>query len=263
MPHFLYPWTWPTALLSVHLVERLEIAFNPDLLKSELAEVERAFGASRQMGPHHDGRWNRIGLVGPSGDPDRSYSYKGEAAAETPVLALMPSVRDWLRQFNGLVQRAILSSMDPGCHIRWHRDPQETADRSTMRLHLPVITNEHCVMEIGHERVHLSPGSLWYSDFAFPHRVFNRSDEVRTHIMIDLTVTERTRQLLPARYWQETQRRRLARKVAAKMFDFTERLHAEGRYAARFRREREEALANGRTFAPPVVGMLKKKLEGS
>lgn len=259
---FLYPWTWPTALLSVHLVERLEVSFDPDRLEAELGELEREFGPSRQMGPHHDGRWNRIGLVGPSGDPDRSYSHKGEAVAETPALALMPSVRGWLRQFDGLVQRAIVSRMEPGCHVRWHRDPEETADRSVMRLHLPVITNSQCVMEIGHERVHLAPGKLWYSDFAFPHRVFNRSAEVRTHIMIDLAVTERTRQLLPERYWREARRRRLARKLAAKMFDSSERLHAEGRHAARFRREREEAMAKGREFAPPVVGMLRKP-EGS
>lgn len=259
---FLLPWAWPSAALGVHLVERLDVTFDPAVLRSELADVERAFGATVQTGPHHNGKWNRLGLIGPGGDHERSYAASGEEVAETPVLALMPTVRRWLAGFDGLVQRAILSRMEPGCTVRWHRDPQESADRSTIRLHLPVVTNPQCIMEIGHEQVRLSPGLLWYSDFTFPHRVFNRSAETRTHVMIDLAVGERTLALMPARVRREAGRRRLARAMAARVFDASEKLHAEGRYAEEFRRERQRALANGQAYSPQAVGMKRAQGRG-
>ena len=255
LPRVAYPWCWPSALAGLHLVERLAPEFDAEALRRELADVEQRHGPTAQTGPHHNGKWNRIGLVGPGGDPDRSYAAAGEQPQATPVLALMPTLRRWLDSMEGEVQRAIISRMEPGAYVRWHRDPEESADRSVMRLHLPVVTNDQCIMDIGHHRVRLGAGRLWYSDFTFPHRVFNNSRQPRVHIMIDVTASERTRQLLPPRYWQERGRRRLARKLAAEMFDASERLHQEGRYAAEFRRKRNAALARGEAFTPETVGM--------
>ncbi|WP_205479199.1 aspartyl/asparaginyl beta-hydroxylase domain-containing protein [Sphingomonas arenae] len=255
LPRAVHPWCWPSAALRLHLVERLDVSFDLAALRRELGEVERQHGATIQTGPHHNGKWSRIGLVGPGGDPERSYAASGEEPRETPVLALMPTLRRWISNMDGQVHRAIISRMEPGAYVRWHRDPGESADRSVMRLHLPVLTSADCIMELAHHRVQLRPGILWYSDFTFPHRVFNSSNAPRVHIMIDLAATDRTRAVLPSRYWQERGRRRIARRLATAMFDASERLHEEGRYAADFRRKRQQSLARGEAFVPEQVGM--------
>jgi hypothetical protein len=126
-----------------------------------------------------------------------------------------------------------------------------------MRLHLPLVTTPASTMDLGHQRWHLSAGHLWYGDFSFPHRVFNGSSEQRVHVMVDVRPSLAMKGLLSPSYKREASRRSAARTLASGVFDLSERFHAEGRYAAAFRRERDAAQREGRAFNPSRVGILK------
>lgn len=253
----LAPWQWPSAAFGLTLVETLDHRFDPYVLRSELDAVMQRYSASRQVGPHHNGKWNRLGLFAPSGDPFRAIGLPGETKARTEVLDHMPTVARCLDLFGDDLAAASLSIMEPGASVRWHRDPEQTADSTYARLHLPLMTTAASIMDLGHKRWHLAAGQLWYGDFSFPHRVFNNSRELRIHVMIDVRSTPQTQAMLSPRFAAEKARRTRARKLAARIFDASERLHAEGRYAIEFRRARDQALREGRPFDPAHVGMLK------
>ena len=59
-----------------------------------------------------------------------------------------------------------------------------------MRLHIPIVTNEGVVFELNRRRAILEAGSCWYLRLSDPHRVANRGDTDRVHMVIDATVNE-------------------------------------------------------------------------
>lgn len=253
----LSPWKWPSAALGLTLVERLAPVFDAGALRAELEAVRQRYQPSTQVGPHHNGKWNRLGLFSPSGDPTRSTARPGERKERTEVLELMPTVARCLDLLGDDMVAASLSIMEPGASVRWHRDPEQTADSSYMRLHLPLVTTPASVMDLGHRRWHLDAGHLWYGDFSFPHRVFNGSPAQRVHVMVDVRPTPAMTAMLSPSFEAERGRRAVARRLAARIFDLSEHFHAEGRYAAAFRRERDAAQREGRPFNPAHVGMLR------
>jgi hypothetical protein len=151
-------WQWPTAVLGIDLVGPLNIRIDSSRLAAEYAAVSARFRPSLQHGPHHDGGWNRLGLIAPGGDRSRSLARPGEVKAPTAVLALMPTVAELIEALG-----------------------QEAAARS----------------------------------------------------------------------------------LACQIFDMSERLHAEGRYAAAFRRQRQLALRSGTVFEPEAVGTLRARQQAN
>jgi hypothetical protein len=255
----IYPWQWPTALAGLDVVQKLRGGYDAATMAAEVAAAGEAVLASPQAGPYHNGKWMRLGLVGPSGDYDRSYFGKGEKPAKTEVLKAMPTVEAMLDSLPGEVASAIVSKMEPGAYLRWHRDSQHSVDLGEIRLHLPVVTSPDAVIEIGHHKFMMTPGDLWYGDFSFPHRVWNRGTAPRIHLMVGLRADDRSRTLFSEAYLAAAPRRRWARAIAGRVFDFSERLHAEGRYASQYRAERKAVQASGGAFRPDHVGMRTRR----
>ena len=59
-----------------------------------------------------------------------------------------------------------------------------------MRIHIPITTNAAVEFELNRRRVILEAGSCWYLRLSDPHRVANRGDTDRIHMVIDATVNE-------------------------------------------------------------------------
>ncbi len=222
---------------------------------TEVNTVRAKTGTNIQTGPHHNGRWQRLGLYGPSGDHERTHFRKGERAEKTEPLKSMPTVEAMLDSLPGTIRSASVSDMEPGAYLRWHRDVEQSVDIDQVRLHLPIKTSPDAVLELGHHSFTMPEGELWYGDFSFPHRVWNKGDEDRIHLLIVLNNDEAAKAMFPPEFLEQAPRRKIARKLSGKCFDLSEKLHAEGRYAAQFRRERQKILQSGEVFDPKTVGM--------
>jgi hypothetical protein len=237
----------------LRLTQRLPCSVDLSELQADLDRVERSYPSSTQDGPHHNGRWKRLGLVSPDGDPYQAFEKRGQQRRPTPVLDLMPSVRRLMDDMAVPVRGAFISVMEPGARVRWHRDASHSIDLQTVRLHMPVVTAPSSTIRICHETAHWPAGQLWYADFSFPHSVQNDWNRPRVHLIFDLRVTDEVRALFSTEYRAATQTRSVVRKAVARMFDFSERLHPEGRKAIRARAERRAAQKNigheGRTVS--------------
>ncbi len=234
---------------------KLRDGFDAPRMLAEVNAAREQIDTTIQTGPYHNGRWQRLGLYGPGGDHIRYYARKGERPEKTAPLKLMPTVEAMLDSLPGTIRSASVSAMQPGGYLRWHRDVEQSVDIDQVRLHLPIKTSKDAVLQLGHHSLTLPEGELWYGDFSFPHRVWNKGGEDRIHIMIVLENDDAAKTLFPAEFLSQAQRRRIARKLSGRSFDFSEKLHAEGRYAARYRRERQATLQNGEIFDPKTVGM--------
>ena len=70
---------------------------------------------------------------------------------------------------------------EPRSTLSWHRDPEP-------RLHVPIITNQGCMMVIENTAKHLpADGSVYITNNVKYHNAFNGGEEDRVHLVACLT----------------------------------------------------------------------------
>ena len=83
-----------------------------------------------------------------------------------------------------------------GGQIRPHRDGDIFGrDGNLYRLHLPIVTNDQVVFKIKDHQYRLEEGKLYFADVSKMHEVCNNGDEDRIHLVIDVKVNEKIKEL--------------------------------------------------------------------
>jgi hypothetical protein len=220
----LYPWQLITRAAGLHLTGRLPFAPDPARLRSDLEAVQAHYAARPHHSSwYHDGGWKAIGLITPGGAVDQIGLVEGGRYEKTEAMAHCPYFESVVDGFGLETRRVRLLSMVPGSRIYWHHDPGNALDGRgadpVVRVHVPIVTAPEIRFQIGHESCAWRPGEVWFGDFSFPHRVHNRSQTTRVHLVLDLVADAAFRRLLPA--WCEAQReaRMRARRRAVALCD--------------------------------------------
>jgi hypothetical protein len=77
-----------------------------------------------------------------------------------------------------------------GSMIKEHEDVDLSFEDGSVRLHIPVVTNDGVDFQLNGARVVLEAGSCWYLRLSDPHSVANRGTEDRVHLVIDAFVND-------------------------------------------------------------------------
>jgi len=89
-------------------------------------------------------------------------------------------------------ERVRLMKLEAETVIAKHTDKvdQDIKTGKIVRLHVPVITNKEIIttswLKGGIAEFHMEKGSCWWLDVAQPHKVVNKSDIDRVHLVIDI-----------------------------------------------------------------------------
>jgi hypothetical protein len=87
----------------------------------------------------------------------------------------IPYINSIIKDYN-LVRTRVMRMKPKTCYY-WHND-------NTKRLHIPIVTHEHCFLLLEDERVHLSAdGSAYIIDTTKMHTALNCSKINRIHIV--------------------------------------------------------------------------------
>ena len=78
-----------------------------------------------------------------------------------------------------------LMRLTPGSLIKEHTDLELSVEEGTARIHVPVATNSQVEFYLNGSRVVMDAGSAWYLRLSDPHRVHNKGDSDRVHMVID------------------------------------------------------------------------------
>jgi hypothetical protein len=78
--------------------------------------------------------------------------------------------------------------LTPGSVIKEHHDNDLSFEQGTVRIHIPVLTNEAVDFRLNGVRCVMPAGSAWYLRLSDPHCVANRGTADRVHLVIDATV---------------------------------------------------------------------------
>jgi len=173
---------------------RLPLEFEPTRLAADMANFGRADWIAHFVTQNYDGDWSAIPLRGVAGarhpvqmiyaDPSRS------DFEDAPALAGLPYFRQVLESFACPLQAVRLMRLTPGSVIKEHRDHELSFEEGTVRIHIPVTTNEAVDFRLNGSRCVMPAGSAWYLRLSDPHSVANRGSADRVHMVIDALVND-------------------------------------------------------------------------
>jgi len=166
---------------------RLPLTFDPGRLRADLEAVDADEWAAHFNASYYDGEWSGVALRAIEGaarglypDPTASGHF-----VDTPVLARMPYVQIVLTAFECPLDSVRLLKLTAGSSIQEHRDFELNHEHGQVRVHIPIVTNDDVAFFLDGELVPMRIGEAWYLDLELRHRVDNRSDEDRIHLVID------------------------------------------------------------------------------
>lgn len=178
---------------------RLPLEFDPARLAADLAALSAGAWIAHFVPQNYDGDWSVIPLRGPAGarHPVRMiYSDPVCTAFEdTPLMAGAPYLKEVLAGFACPLQAVRLMRLAPGSVIKEHRDHDLAFEDGTVRIHIPVVTNDGVDFRLNGVRCVMPAGSAWYLRLSDPHSVANRGAADRVHLVIDATVNDWVRTL--------------------------------------------------------------------
>ncbi|MEV7238898.1 aspartyl/asparaginyl beta-hydroxylase domain-containing protein [Streptomyces sp. NPDC051020] len=180
--------------------------YDPALLVRDLKEVlsepwepERAYKDAGER-PLAATNWTGLALRTQGGDPLRTDPGGPGLLPFTPtrILERTPHFQDVLDSLPMELRSVRLLRLGSGAEVGFHRDAHHGFDYGQIRLHIPIITNPDAIIEIGGVSHNWQPGTLWYGDFTLLHRLWNRGQSERVHMVIDALVNPAFLNLMPA-----------------------------------------------------------------
>lgn len=217
-----------------------------------VADLDTALGHGVDIlnrGDYHDGGWRAIPLYAVDGRTDATgLRWAGWNAnyQKTPILKACPYLEEIVDEFQCPKERVRLLRLEPGTNINTHTDLGDGWAMGKVRLHIPIITHDEVYFFVDEKRVVMLPGELWYCDFTRPHRVHNKSDIARVHLVLDLRVNDWLRDFFPPEPLSERARNLAQRSRYQATYAF-QQLSARPELAS-VKQQVKRALAAGRTF---------------
>lgn len=189
---------------------RLPLDFDPTRLAADMAAISAGSWIAHFVTQNYDGDWSVIPLRGPAGARHPVQMIYSDPAcpayADTPLLAAAPYLKEVLATLACPLQAVRLMRLTPGSLIKEHRDHDLAFEDGTVRLHVPVTTNDGVDFRLNRVRCVMPAGSAWYLRLADPHSVANRGNTDRVHLVIDATVNDWVRDLFERAQAAETGR---------------------------------------------------------
>lgn len=189
---------------------RLPLDFDPTRLAADMAAISAGSWIAHFVTQNYDGDWSVIPLRGPAGARHPVQMIYSDPAcpayADTPLLAAAPYLKEVLAALACPLQAVRLMRLTPGSLIKEHRDHDLAFEDGTVRLHVPVTTNDGVDFRLNRVRCVMPAGSAWYLRLADPHSVANRGNTDRVHLVIDATVNDWVRDLFERAQAAETGR---------------------------------------------------------
>jgi aspartyl/asparaginyl beta-hydroxylase len=180
----------------MQLPDRLQLPFRfaAERLAQNLHGLASSQWIRHFVKQNYEGDWSVIALRAPADarHPVRMIYAAPDCRvfADTPVLQACPYFRDVLAAFACPLRSVRLMRLAAGSIIKEHSDPDLSFEDGTVRLHVPVITNDRVAFLLNQTRVVMPAGTTWYLRLTDPHSVINAGDTDRVHLVIDAEVND-------------------------------------------------------------------------
>jgi hypothetical protein len=173
---------------------RLPFTFDSERLGRDLRGLSSDGWIKHYVPQNYEGDWSVIPLRGKAGAKHPVMMIYSDPACrefeDTPMLAACPYFREVLDTFAAPLRAVRLMRLTPGSVIKEHTDLELSFEEGTVRIHVPVITNDGVEFYLNRCRIVLEAGSAWYLRLSDPHSVYNKGATDRVHMVIDAQVND-------------------------------------------------------------------------
>ena len=196
-------WRAPVAPVIEPLIPdavKLPFQFDAARLQADLARMMADEFVPHFNTAYYQGDWSAVPLRAVGGRTDHIYpdpTAKNQFA-DTPLLARCDYLREVLATLRCPLQAVRFLRLKAGSVIKEHRDHELGFEDGEVRLHIPVITNPGVEFVLNQIRVVMNEGECWYLNVNQPHRVANRGETDRIHLVMDCVVNDWLRDVLLA-----------------------------------------------------------------
>jgi hypothetical protein len=199
-------------------VQQLPLQFDAAQLQEALALVSPDVWPAHAVKIHYDEGWGGIALRSGSGRVDDLEAVPPHKYRNTPLLEQSAYLREVLAAFQCSLARVRLLRLAVGAVIHEHVDEGFGRGCNQIRLHIPIQTNPGVEFYSDGERVTMAPGECWFIDTTYPHRLANRGDAERIHLVIDCVVNDWLLAMFPSDFAYPSLARRLGRKLETTVY---------------------------------------------
>lgn len=226
---------------------RLPQRFAIEPLLAALNELPTEVWSAHFNGSFYDGDWSGVSLLGPAEAHGALVPAQGQSVRPSiPSRWHTPFWAALLAPIASPISSARLLRLGPGACIREHRDPDLGDPQGDVRLHIPILTHPAVEFVLDGQAIPMQPGEFWFLDLSRPHRVDNRSERARIHLVLDVARNAWLREQIAAGL-ADTPTVTSARSTRA-FADFRARAHADPQLFARLARH-----SDAQAFAEEAV----------
>lgn len=178
---------------------KLPLSFDPAALRADLDRINPVEWRAHFNTGYFEGTWTGVALRAVPGNAPTLYAYPtAQAYADTTILFRCPHIAAAMGMLRCPLKSVRLLKLAAGSHIREHRDHDLGWEAGEIRLHVPIITNPGVEFLLNGQRVVMQEGECWYLDLSLPHRVQNRGNVDRIHLVIDCLLNDWLRAIIDA-----------------------------------------------------------------
>lgn len=164
---------------------QLPFTFNLELLKRDLALCLSKEWVEHYRKEEFEGDWQIIALRAVGGFENMIFPSPSKEYLDTPLLQNCPYFLEVLQSLKCSKESVRLMQLAGNSTIKEHTDDCLGYIDGSFRLHIPILSNPEVLFYFENHPVYMEPASCWFGNFTLPHKVENKSDLPRIHIVID------------------------------------------------------------------------------
>lgn len=157
-----------------------DLSFDAEALAADVAKAEAAT-PWKPLG--YGDRWGKIEL------------WRNDF--RHPVLEQCPAIKHVIASLPAKVLDVELARLGPGGWVKEHRDISGGVPMGVARFHVPVVTHPNVEFSVNGKPLYLAPGETWNLDTSYRHKLNNRSDVWRVHLIVDVDLNDEIKAMLP------------------------------------------------------------------
>lgn len=175
---------------------KLPLSFDPTKVQADLERIDPAEWLTHFNTNYFEGGWTGVALRAPLGNAQTLHAPAAQKYVDTAVMLRCPNIFSALGLLRCALKSVRLLKLTAGSSIREHSDDDLGWEAGEVRLHAPIITNPEVEFFLNGQRVVMEEGEVWYLDLTLPHRVENRSNADRIHLVIDCLLNDWLRTMI-------------------------------------------------------------------
>src|SRR5579872_5277514 len=175
---------------------RFPFTFSVEKLTEELNALTAQWVSHFNTGDY-SGNWSALPLRSVNGELTNikpEHSPKAEFR-DTLLMEQCPYIKSILGYFPCEHKAIRLLKLSVGAVINEHRDRGLCFEQGEARIHVPITTNPQLEFYLDNERVDMKPGACWCMNFDLPHRINNLGTTDRVHLVLDIIVNDKIREM--------------------------------------------------------------------